>query len=188
MPSKYAIATCADHNVGEFLIGHWLKSLQTNVDLTDTDVVVLDYGLNPDQIQLLEASGVDVVKCVRDGHLVNVRFRDSARIFTERNYQQVMTTDGGDLIFQSDISHLFREPRDRIAISREPHVTLFPASLRFAGGKSAGERMRKIQIRFVSEAMLNVGVIVGPPHAYRDLWQAFEPFLISWTITEPIKW
>ena len=38
---KNAVVTYADKGAGNFLLGHWLKSLKDNVDLRDIDVIVI---------------------------------------------------------------------------------------------------------------------------------------------------
>jgi len=48
---RHLIATCSDARYGDFLLQHWLRSLQASVDLHDIDVAVLDYGLTPQQRQ-----------------------------------------------------------------------------------------------------------------------------------------
>ena len=39
---KNTIITASDGNCGDFLVNHWMRSLKSNVDLKNIDVVVLD--------------------------------------------------------------------------------------------------------------------------------------------------
>ena len=106
---KNLIITASDSNYGDFLIEHWLNSVMENVKLDDIDIAVLDYGLTKSQKFYLEKHGVTTKNCVKDGHVTILRYRDMKSFLGPRNYNQVMTCDGGDMIFQSDISHLFNE-------------------------------------------------------------------------------
>ena len=105
---RNVIITSADQHVGDFLCHHWLTSLTKNVDLTNTDVVILDYGLTDRMKQEILAVHPAIIEpCVRDGSIVVIRFRDIARFLRKSSYDQVLNCDGGDIIFQSDISDIF---------------------------------------------------------------------------------
>ena len=56
----HVIVTSSDSRYGDFLVRHWGRSLKTNVDLRDIDVVVLDYGLTAIQRQGVEALGFQI--------------------------------------------------------------------------------------------------------------------------------
>ena len=104
---KHVIITSSDAKYGNFLLNHWLRSLLENVQLYNTDVVVLDYGLNGDQRRRLSSAGIMVHPSLANGNITNIRYRDMARFLDGRSYDQVLSVDGGDIIFQGDISHLF---------------------------------------------------------------------------------
>lgn len=134
MPLKRnAIVTCADAAAGDFLADHWLVSLVENVDLSETDVVILDYGLTDAMKERIrERSSALVVPCRKDGHLVVTRFRDLENLLRHSAYEQVLSCDGGDIIFQSDISHLFaRHPSEFRAISEGYELPFHSVGMRY---------------------------------------------------------
>jgi hypothetical protein len=104
---KHVIVTSSDINYGDFLVDHWYASLKENVDLSNIDVVVLDYGLSVEQKS--RAGEVKFIKCKRDGNVTSLRYRDLLKFLNENKHDQVLMVDGGDIIFQKDISHLFEE-------------------------------------------------------------------------------
>lgn len=104
---RHLIATCSDRKYGDFLIDHWLMSLQDNVNLDNIDIVVFDYGLTANQQKALKTKNIRIIKCVKDGHVTSLRYRDLLTFLQKETYDQVLMVDGGDIIFQSDISHLF---------------------------------------------------------------------------------
>ena len=105
----YLIATSCDRKYGDFLIEHWHFSLQKNVDLSKIDILVLDYGLSKAQSFYLKNHNVLLKECKKDGHVVNLRFRDLLDFLNQNFYEQILICDGGDIIFQADISRLFEE-------------------------------------------------------------------------------
>src|SRR5262245_24147408 len=110
----HVIVTCSDSRYGDFLVRHWGRSLKTNVDLRGIDVVVLDYGLTSAQQNGVEALGFHLMAGKRDGHVVNVRFRDTRDWLKTTSYDQVLMIDGGDIIFQSDIRQVFEEHKQKL--------------------------------------------------------------------------
>lgn len=110
---KHLIVTSSDSKYGDFLVNHWLVSLKENVNLTNIDVMVLDYGLEEKHIRALTNSNVIVIKCKKDGHVTSLRYRDLLTILSENKYDQVLMVDGGDIIFQRDISDLFSENKSK---------------------------------------------------------------------------
>src|SRR3989339_411849 len=103
---KNVIITSIDFHYGNFFLNHWLRSLKTNINLKNIDIIVLDYGLTNNQKKKLLQQNVIIVNCVSSGHIVNKRFTDAAQFLKTTNYDQVLFADGGDIIFQEDISHL----------------------------------------------------------------------------------
>jgi hypothetical protein len=105
----FAVITACNAKYGDYLVDHWLASLVRNIDRTKVDIVVLDYGLTAEQRSDLLGHGVRVVPFLADGHVVNIRFRDMQTFLREQRYEQVLSCDGGDILFQQDITHLFTE-------------------------------------------------------------------------------
>ena len=109
---KHAIVSLSDAVCGDFAIEHWHSSLVDNVNLKDIDVIVLDYGLTPKQRKCLESKGVECRASEKNGWIGTMLWRDLAGLLKERDYDQVLTTDAGDIIFQADIRHLFEQDKD----------------------------------------------------------------------------
>ncbi|MGC8765299.1 MAG: glycosyltransferase [Brevinematia bacterium] len=109
----YLIVSASDKKYGDFLVEHWLYSLQKNVNLEKIEVLILDYGLSKAQRFYLEANNILLKKCIKDGHVANLRFRDILSFLKDNpQYEQILSCDGGDIIFQDDISHLFEKDKD----------------------------------------------------------------------------
>src|SRR5260370_42687069 len=118
----HAIVTCCDAKYGDFLIQHWLRSLRDHVVLDRIDVVVLDYGLTREQGQQLRSQGVILHPSMKDGNLTNIRYRDLVAFLDGKAYDQVLSIDGGDIIFQADISLMFERDKESFRAVRE-HFT-----------------------------------------------------------------
>ncbi|MEI8375978.1 MAG: hypothetical protein WCJ35_24400 [Planctomycetota bacterium] len=172
MTKRHAIFTASDeHRIG-FLLKHWLPSLQENVDLTHIDVNVLDYGLTEPHRDELQARGVCCHRCVKDGHVGNVRVRDVAVIGAKLNYDQILAVDSGDVIFQADIAVLFEQGKGRFhAVIEELNVPIhhvfmdrsdFPPEVR-----------RRILYYLYDKPVINGGFLLGPPAMFRKFWEKF---------------
>src|SRR5512146_1522882 len=101
---KNVIITSANGKISGFLYNHWFKSLKDNVDLRDTDVVVIDYGISNKYKKRLLKDNVIIFKGSPKAHIVNKRFFDAKRFLMKKRYDQVLFIDGGDVIFQKDVS------------------------------------------------------------------------------------
>lgn len=170
---RHLIATCSDAKYGDFLLDHWLRSLQANVDLHDVDVAVLDYGLTLEQRQTLSERGVVCRPCRRDGHLTNIRYRDLAGLIREREYDQVLTTDGGDVIFQEDIRHLFDENKDKFRGVYE-HLTIQLHPGIFGTSDFRPGKVRNMLDFLGDRGAVNGGFLMGPARQFMALWEEFE--------------
>jgi hypothetical protein len=177
---KHAIITCSDSRYGDFLINHWLKSLKDNVNLNNTDVVVLDYGLSDSQVRELSDNKVIIVKCIKDGHVTSIRYRDMEKFLSNNKYDQVMSVDGGDIIFQEDISTLFKKNTNVIRAACEDlnlsFDTFFSASIN-------KKYRRDIKKKLKGKKMINGGLIIGSRtlivklcNKYMSMMNDFETF------------
>ena len=108
---KNVIVTCANGKIGDFVVDHWLKSLKDNVNLKNIDIVVIDYGVTNSTKNKLKKEKVIIFEGIKKYHIVNKRFFDLGRYLSENSYDQVLFIDGGDTIFQEDISHLFNQDK-----------------------------------------------------------------------------
>jgi hypothetical protein len=68
--------------------------------------MILDYGLTDVQREKLTADNIKVIKGVKDGGIVNIRYRDILNFFNKTDYEQIMSCDGGILFF-SEILWIF---------------------------------------------------------------------------------
>jgi hypothetical protein len=162
-----AIFTACDAKYGDFLIDHWLKSLQANVNLRELEPVVLDYGLSTAQRYYLNGNGVRVVPCRRDGHVVNLRFRDMAAVLAETPYEQAVLSDSGDIIFQTDFTPVFQDHPDTF---RGVTEELNPGFDHYVTEEFFSEKDVKHLKRILREKnMVNAGFILGPGSGMRAL-------------------
>lgn len=175
MKSK-AIITASDRRYGDFLIEHWLRSLRDNADLSDVDVCVLDYGLSEAQRFFLEAHGVVVEPCRRDGHVVVVRYRDMERLLESRpQYRQACLCDSGDIVFQGNVSAVFDMAPDSFRAVCEDYKTMF--SLFITPRFFSAEDRRRLTDAFMAKPMINGGFVVGSREGMLELARAVDSMI-----------
>ncbi|MFN3603500.1 MAG: glycosyl transferase family 8 [Leptonema sp. (in: bacteria)] len=161
MSSKpYLVSTASDKKYGDFLIEHWYASLKDNVDLKKIDLLVLDYGLSKSQKFYLEKNKVKVYPCIRDGHVVNLRFRDLLDFLNKHKYKQILTCDGGDIIFQADISHLFEEHREEYRAVCEDLAPFFEFFI--TKDYFYEEDIKELKEILLFKKMINAGLVLAP--------------------------
>ena len=165
---RFAIVTASNEKYGDFLADHWYASLIDSVDLKDIDVVVLDYGLSNEQIARMP--NAKFVKCKEDGHVVNLRFRDLLKVL-DMGYEQIMSTDGGDIIFQDDVSDVFTISPDALRAVVESHGSIRYDRMMIA--KFKPEHRESIMALIDDKELINAGVIVGPNEKLRRVCQGF---------------
>jgi len=179
MAKHHMICSCSDERFADFLINHWLKSLKDNVNLTNIDIVIFDYGLNQVQKDTLKKEGAIVYSCKKDGKVVNIRFRDLARFLSKSDYDQVLSTDGGDIIFQDDISGLFEENKNMFRAVHE-EIDNIPFITELMGWDGIDKNVQKEVYEVLkSKPVINAGVIFGPKNKFIDAWNIFEKMATS---------
>jgi hypothetical protein len=168
----HVMFTMSDAKYGDFLIDHWLRSVTEHIDLQahQIGVVVLDYGLSEAQRHRLARSGISIVKCLRDGGIVNIRYRDMLRYLEGGQYDQVMSIDGGDVIIQRDIAALFSEHAEAYRAACEDVPCPFDS-------QAAQTWFEKYQLHDMAEtlrgkSMINSGVILAPAEKFMHLCRA----------------
>ncbi|MEY6432088.1 hypothetical protein ABC977_06645 [Thioalkalicoccus limnaeus] len=174
---RFAIVTASDRKYGDFLIEHWLASLVDNVRLTETDVVVLDYGLSVAQRFYLEHQGVLLRPGTRDGHVTVLRYRETLALLADRPYEQICLCDSGDIIFQDDISTLFERSPDRFRAVCEDYKPVF--SLFLKDEVFRPEDKPRIAEAFAKNRMVNCGFIIGPREPMKALCERFLQILVD---------
>jgi hypothetical protein len=173
MPSRHAIITCCDQRYGDFLIAHWLRSLQKNVDLTGIDVVVLDYGLSDSQRLELAKQQVRCFPCEKNGFVCNLRYRDMCRLFDETPYDQVLSVDSGDVIFQADIRHVFEENKQSFRAA--PEEMKIPFHELIIDRRDIRPEIFRRMLRYLeNKPTLNAGVVWGPAEGFRTFWKFYQ--------------
>jgi len=168
---KFIIITSSDSNCGDFLINHWLKSLKENVDLNLVDVVVLNYGLTKEQKDILLSEDVIVIDCIRDGHIVNLRYRDMLDFLKRHDYEQVLACDGGDIIFQDNIVDIFNYHKNefRGVCERVPTSVYLYYNLQTS---AFYEEYKEDLLRVLNrKKVINGGFIVAPRDKFMVLCQ-----------------
>ena len=170
---KFVIITACNYKYGDFLIEHWLKSLLDNIDTRLVDIIVLDYGLTEVQRKELKLKKVKVVLCKLDGHIVNIRFSDMRKFLEKNKYEQIISCDGGDIIFQKDITHLFSENKNEFRIVAEELRDPFMKQM--LKRKPFNYELRK-EILYIlnNKKSLNAGFIIAPRKKSIDLCKFLE--------------
>jgi len=172
---KNVIITCANSKHGDFVIDHWLKSLKDNVPLTNIDVVVIDYGLTYSQKNKFKKEKVILFPGTKKYHIVNKRFFDSARYLKTKKYDQVLSIDGGDIIFQEDITPVFKKDKDTFRVVPLGMEVLFFEWFifnNFADGVK--EKIWKI---VKNKPVINAGVIFAPYKKFVSLCNLMEKLI-----------
>ncbi len=157
---KNVIITCSNEKAGDFLVNHWLKSLKESVPLSGIDVVVIDYGLSKSQKNNLIKEKVIVFSGTKKYHIVNKRFFDSARYLKTKKYDQVLFADGGDIIFQEDISSVFKKDKNTFRVVPLGMEVLFFEWFIFNNFKKGVKE--KIWRTVKDKPVINAGVIFAP--------------------------
>lgn len=176
----HAIVTASDARCGDFLVTHWLASLRENVVLDRADVVVLDFGLTGGQRAALD--GVRTVPVHAEGSVNVSRRAETARFLEKHDYDQVLVVDGGDLIFQRDVSHLFETHKDRLRGVPERYPIPLPILLR---GTRGGLR-RSIRRQLRGRSMVNGGFLLGPSGKIQDLGHAIRRHMAELRFDQPL--
>lgn len=164
---KNAVFTSSDAKYGDFLIHAWLKSMKANVDLSNMEVIILDYGFSEEQRKKLKKENVTVLKCQRNGHVVSLRFRDMAAYLKKHAFDQILSMDGGDIIFQADLKDLFEKNKnDFRAVCEDMHL---PFDAVFIDPFFSKEYAKKIKKTIRGKKMINAGVLVAPHEKFLAL-------------------
>lgn len=170
----YAVITCSDSNYGDFLINHWLRSLMDNIDLRLVDIVILDYGLSPIQKEELLTNGVKVVDCIRDGHVVIIRFRDLSNFLKDNYYDQILFCDSGDIIFQNNITDYFIQEPDKFRACVEMLPNPFMKLFSMYKNSFSLEFNSELTSLLKDKKIINAGVIFGPRSRFLQMCNIIE--------------
>lgn len=166
---RFAIYTASDHKYGDFLIDHWFRSLRLTNDLSDTEVRILDYGLSTAQRYYLAHEGARLVPAVRDGHPAVIRFRDMAEDLREHPVEQVMACDGGDIVFQGDVTRLFHQDTTAFRAVGEDLHSGYDAFL--SEEFFARATIKELHRLLPGHPQINAGFLVAPGPRFAELCQ-----------------
>ncbi|MEN3041698.1 MAG: hypothetical protein ABDH59_00075 [Fervidobacterium sp.] len=180
---SYLIATACNKKYENFLYNHWLKSLRENVELSNIDLLIIDYGLSENiRKKILEEGFLIYEASNRKGLINNNRFIELRDFLLGKKYDQVLICDSGDIIFQSDISHLFEFCNSRIRGCYEeisPHMDMLIAEA------DINYDITKIKdfMKKNKNMLINVGFLIFPYDLYIEIVNSMEKM-----IKNPDKW
>lgn len=169
MPKKrFVIIGASNERFGDFVFNHWSKSLIDHIDNNKVDIVILDYGLSSNQRKKLVGKGIRVVKCKKDGHIVNLRYRDILNFLIKNKYDQVLACDAGDIIFQKDIMSVFNSHPNQF---RGVIENLQPPTLEYSLVQAtfSQEDKDKILRLLKGKKMVNGGFVIAPRNKFITL-------------------
>ena len=91
----------------------------------------------------------------------------------ERDYDQVLTTDAGDLIFQADIRHLFEQDKDAYRAVCEDFDTCIHDVVMSRADFDA-DRWDELHAYLKNKPVINTGVVLAPADKFIELWRTFQ--------------
>lgn len=173
---KALISTYCNRYKGDFLVHHWLKSLQANVNLNGIDIMVIDFGLTDEQVQMLKDRGVIVNKQEPGkGRMSNFQYKFLGEFLKAHpEYTQVMYSDCGDLIFQQDIAHLFSISPDKLRLVPEPDFNYYLHRLTLGFSDVKREKIREIKKVLKNHPTCNCGFVIGPAKIVASIWDFYK--------------
>jgi len=173
---KFVVIGMSDAKYGDFLINHWLRSLKENIDENLVDIAVLDYGMTEKQVKKLLEKSVKLEKSNKDGHVVNIRYRDMLKFLEKNPYEQIMTCDSGDLIFQDDITHLFHKHKDKY---RGVCEGLAPPAIEYTLVQKPfpKEIEEEIEKTLINKKMVNGGLVIAPYEKFIELCKTMNKLI-----------
>lgn len=169
---KNIIITASNVKTGDFVISHWLTSLKQNVNLSNIDVLIIDYGLTLEQKKKLEREGAIIIKGLKKYHIVNKRFFDAATYLKEHEYNQVLFIDSGDVIFQGEIETVFNTSPECFRVAPLGKRILFYKW--FVFNHFEKEVKREIWRVIKNKPVINAGVIFTPARKFIELCDTME--------------
>lgn len=177
---KFAIVTSSDEKYGDFLVNHWLNSLINNIDLDYVDIIILDYGLNSKQKEIAKKNAI-LVSCKKNGNVTVIRFYDMLNYFKNKKYEQILSCDGGDIIFQKNIMNLFYEnTNDFRAVTEDLKSMISEFAL---NSKALKKDVKKTIKKFLSnKRTINAGFFIAPYKKFIMLCKYIDKNIIDKSI------
>ena len=100
-------------------------------------------------------------------------WRDLAGLLKERDYDQVLTTDAGDIIFQADIRHLFDQDKDSYRAVCEDFDTCIHDVV-MSRKDFDPEKWKELHAFLKDKPVINTGVVLAPADKFIELWKTFQ--------------
>ncbi|MGB8191368.1 MAG: hypothetical protein WCF67_05580 [Chitinophagaceae bacterium] len=176
---KHLITTYCNRYKGDFLIDHWLRSLQEHVKLDNIDIMVIDFGLSEEQRQRLTEKGVILNPQEAAGRMSNVHYSHLAGFLQQHQYDQVLYSDCGDLVFQQDISALFESNKDRFRLVLEPDFNFYLHRSTLGLEDVKKDQVPVIQSILGNKPTANCGFVLGPSQKLAGIWKNYLSFCDS---------
>jgi hypothetical protein len=172
---KHLLYTHCNRAKGRVLIEHWLFSVKQHVTLESIDLMVVDFGLSDDQRAQLRANGVIIWPAKLDGRWSNIQYRELAAFLDQSpvDYDQVVYSDCGDIVFQADIRPILDTYKDQIRAVIEPEFGLVLHGLTLGFGDVRPDKMAMIHKLVGSQNTVNGGFVVGPAARMRAIWNTY---------------
>jgi hypothetical protein len=171
---RHLITTYCNQYKGSFLIDHWLKSLKSNIDLTNIDIMVIDFGLTDEQVSILKKQGVIVNPQIPEGRMSNLHYKYLTEFLNTHEYDQVLYSDCGDLIFQQDISGLFEIAKEKYKAVLEPEFNFKLHRITLGFNDVKKDRLPLIQKELGNRPTLNGGFVLGPAKKMAEIWPIYS--------------
>lgn len=169
------IYTHCNSGAGDILINHWLRSVKLHIDLTDIEIVVIDFGLTPEQRETLREEGVELWPAQADGRTPNIQYREIARYLATRDdVDQVVYSDCGDLIFQADIAPILKDDRSMMKAVVEPEFNVALHGITLGFGDVRPEYLDEIRKTIGDRPTANCGFVVGPSAKIAAIWDTYQ--------------
>ncbi|MCD6254411.1 MAG: hypothetical protein J7J80_08425 [Thermotogae bacterium] len=168
---KYLIATACNKKYENFLLNHWFKSLKDNVNLSQIDILVIDYDLSTNVVEKLKEKGVLIKKArLKDGIINNLRFLEIRDFVNESpGYEKILVTDSGDLIFQTDISSIFEIHENLAGV-----VEQVSPAIEMLVNKNDIDNYEEIMAILEGERLINVGFILFSRKTFLEVVELME--------------
>uniref|UniRef100_E6QWM2 Uncharacterized protein n=1 Tax=mine drainage metagenome TaxID=410659 RepID=E6QWM2_9ZZZZ len=173
----HVLYTHCDAGKGDTLIDHWLRSAKLHVDLTDIEIVVIDFGLTETQRAQLRNEGVTLWPARADGRTPNIQYREiAAYLATRPDIDQVVYSDCGDLVFQADITPILKYEKTKMKAVVEPEFNLALHGITLGFGDVRPEWLAEIRKMLGERPTANCGFVVGPREKMASVWATYRTF------------
>lgn len=164
---KNLIVTACNDKYEDFLYNDWYMSLKDNVNLENIDILVIDFGLSDSIVENLKKENILIKKAIIEGNIVNVRFFELYDFLKNNNYNNVLSCDSGDIIFQKDISNLLNSKIESfMAVCEDINP---PMDIVLNNDNISDDLKKDIKDLLENKKMINAGVIFGNRESFISL-------------------